>query len=210
MNNLIMHHHVTVDTAHQRRSEGGVCAAARPVSPAAASARRRPRVAGREERRGLRADGALRQRQWVPEAVVAVAVRHVPRAERLHRRPLRGRHRVRHPSARRCVAGCGAADGAAAEREVRELGDVGRVLVVHLVAAPRGGPAGAVPDGGVQRHGLGRELRAHGLCPHHLPDRCLVDVESAGCKQAVQQAKKVSDDSYLRPHHSTLSSKHLE
>ena len=40
------------------------------------------------------------------------------------------------------------------------------------------GPGGAVPDGGVQGHGLGRERRAHGRRPHHLPDRGLVHVES--------------------------------
>jgi hypothetical protein len=147
---------------------------------------RRPRVPRREERRGLRADAALRQRRGVPEAVVAVAVRHVARPERLHRGTPRGRHRGSSVAVRVVVAASrrarrGGAGRAAAEREVGELGDVGRVLVVHLVASPRGGPAGAVPDGGVQRHGLGRELRAHGLRPHHLPDRRVVDVESAGC-----------------------------
>lgn len=185
--------HITVFAAHTSaavRSDGGVRAAAHPAAPTVPT-QSRPRVPRREERRGLRADAALRQRRGVPEAVVAVAVRHVPRPERLHRRTPLGRHRGRVAvgivvvagTARRRArrgAGGGGADRAAAEREVGELGNVWRVLVVHLVAAARGGPAGAVPDGGVQRHWLGRELCAHGLRPHHLPDRCVVDVESAG------------------------------
>lgn len=181
---------ITVDTAHTSaaaRSDGRVRAAAHPVAPTVPM-QCRPRVPRREERRGLRADAALRQRRGVPEAVVAVAVRHVPRPERLHGRTPRGRNRgsvaigiiVAGTARRRARRSASGADRAAAEREVGELGDVGRVLVVHLVAAPRGGPAGAVPDGGVQRHGLGWELCAHGLRPHHLPDRCVVDVESAG------------------------------
>lgn len=74
-----------------RSSDSRVRANARPVALATPTRRRRrPGVPRREERRGLRADAALRQRRQVPEAVVAVAVRHVPRPERLHGRPLCG------------------------------------------------------------------------------------------------------------------------
>lgn len=155
-----------------RSSDGGVLGAGSTVALAAPAP-----VTRRQVHRGLRADPALRQRRGVPGAVVAVPVSQMPRPEPLHGRPLPGVHVVLLRQLAR--PGTTTATGAAAEQEVVELGDVGRVLVVHLVPAPRRGPAGAVPDGGVQRHRLGRELQPHGLAPHHLPDRRLIHVEPA-------------------------------
>lgn len=73
----------------------------------------RPRVPRREERRGLL------------EAVVAVAVRHVPRPERLHRRTPLGRQRgsvavgiiVAGTARRRARRSASKADRAAVERD---------------------------------------------------------------------------------------------
>jgi hypothetical protein len=121
---------------------------------------------------------ALEHGRRVPPPVVAVGVGHVAAPERRHGPAL---PRVHRREASRVARGGdnGVVDGAALHDEVGELGHERRVIVVGAVPPAQRGPGGAVPDGGVQRHGLRRERRAHGRSPHHLPDRGRVHVESA-------------------------------
>jgi hypothetical protein len=121
----------------------------------------------------------------VPHGVVAHRVRHPARPEGAHGRALPRRHDGgvvvgRHepeevllvPEHR--IVGAGADDD-----QPGEVGRERRVLVVDLVLAPVRGPRGPVPDGGVHRHRLRREVAAHVRVPDHLPDRRVVDVEAA-------------------------------
>ena len=138
-------------------------------------------------------DVALRERPGrVPHRVVAHGVGHVPRAERAHRGALPrghdgvvGREEAEQvglgaPGAAAVARGAEHRVGAAAEqRQVGELGGERRVLVVHLVLAAVRGPGRTVPDRRVYRHRLRREIPAHARVPDHLPDRCVIDVESA-------------------------------
>lgn len=69
---------------------------------------------------------------------------------------------------------------APAKHEVGELGREGPAPVVDLVAAIVGGLGGVVPDVGVDGHGLGRVVGAHGAEARHLVDRHAVGVEDDG------------------------------
>jgi hypothetical protein len=179
--------------ARDRRSHdvvvlGAAAVAARraPVAPVLLHPVGAKHAAGEEPRAGP----ALRQRDGVPPPVVAVGVGGVGAPERRHGRALlrghgeRARAQAQARAARRHGVVGGGVDGAALDGEVGELGHERRVLVVDAVPAAQRGPRGAVPDRGVQGHGLGRERRAHGRRPHHLPDRGLVDVETANWTRA--------------------------
>jgi hypothetical protein len=146
----------------------------------------------------LHVDVALGERRRVPVGVVAHRVEHLPLPPPPHLHPLPRRHDgvlrrhqlelgARAPVVlvraqllelqRRWVVAPGGGGRAAAEHEVGEVGREGPALVVDLVAAVVGGPGGAVPDGGVERHGLGRVVAAHGAGAGHLADRHAVHVE---------------------------------
>ena len=126
-------------------------------------------------------DGAV-----VAVHVVAHRVEEVPPAEAPHGGALGGGHdgavrRHRGDLALGVVVVVGGGDGAAAAEDERgEVGGEGREGVVDLVASALGGPGGAVPDGGVHGHGLGREVAAHGRNADHLADGRPVDVEEDG------------------------------
>lgn len=128
-------------------------------------------------------DGAV-----VAVHVVAHRVEEVPAAEAAHGGALGGGHDGavrRHRGhlalgGREVVAAAAAGDGAAAQDERREVGGEGREGVVDLVPPALGSPGGAVPDGGVHGHGLGREVAAHGRHADHLADGRPVHVEEDG------------------------------
>lgn len=68
---------------------------------------------------------------------------------------------------------------AAMEDEIGKFGDVRGIFVIDLVPTPRGRPVGTIPYGGIEGHRLGGEPTTHGLVPHHLSNRNIVDIKSA-------------------------------
>ena len=113
----------------------------------------------------------------VAHRVVARAVRQVPRPEPPHGAALRRCHRG-HLRRHQAHGGAVVVVSTTGDDEVGEDGGEGRVGVVDLVPAAVGGPGGAVPDGGVDGHGLGGVVA--GGAANELADGDGVDVEDDG------------------------------
>lgn len=135
-------------------------------------------------------DHALRWWDFVPSPVIAVRISHVLLPEKLHLRPLSGTDALGDSlmswdiiTARLVL---NRVNCTAVQDEIRELGNVGGILVVHSVFSAICGPIRGIPDCGIQRHRFRGELASHGLCSLNFSDGYIVHIKSTREKKVVR------------------------